>query len=327
MSSPMDKHARRNPYLFVVGCPRSGTTLLQRMLDNHPELAVANDTHFIPRALGHDEADPDLPLTADLLARVRAYRRFPRLGLTDAEVDEAAARTDTYAAFVGYLYHLFARKHGKPLGGEKTPDYVRHLPLLHRLFPRARFVHIIRDGRDVALSTLGWAHENKGPGKWTLWQDEPVGTCALWWRWQVSAGRNAGALLSPDRYYALAYEDLVAQPEAELEKLALFLKLPCSPRMAAFHEGKTRPAPGRSAKSAWLPPTQGLRDWRTQMAPHEVALFEALAGDLLKALGYERRYHAIPPDVWAVAAQCRKWWADQGGKPGRRPRANHVATS
>ena len=175
------KASRQNPYLFVVGCPRSGTTLLQRMLDQHPQLAVSNDTHFIPRAIEGLTEGTDLPLTPELIERVRGYRRFPRLGLSEAAVSGAAAKARTYGEFVSALYFEFGRMHGKPLAGEKTPDYVRYLPLLHALFPWVRTVHIIRDGRDVTLSTLEWAPEDRGPGRYDLWREEPVAVCALWW--------------------------------------------------------------------------------------------------------------------------------------------------
>src|SRR5262249_30247711 len=97
-----------NPYVFVVGCPRSGTTLLQRMLDNHPQLAVANDTHFIPRCLEKTVPDAipemvrgaDLKLTPGLIEAVKSYHRFPRLGLSEETVGQAAAASRTYRQFV-----------------------------------------------------------------------------------------------------------------------------------------------------------------------------------------------------------------------------------
>jgi hypothetical protein len=194
----------------------------------------------------------------------------------------------TYGQFVSALYDAWGRERDKPLVGEKTPDYVRYLPLLHGLFPFARMVHIIRDGRDVALSALEWATETKGPGKLGLWKEEPVGVCALWWRRQVAAGRRDGAGLGPGTYREVRYERLVADPESELRGITTFLDLPYAPEMAAYHVGQTRSQPGLSAKSAWLPPTPGLRDWRSSMAEQDVELFEALAGDLLSSLGYER---------------------------------------
>jgi Sulfotransferase family len=301
----------QNPYLFIVGCARSGTTLLQRMLDHHPQLAVANDTHFIPRAIEDVAVGADPALTPELVEWVRTYRRFYRLGLSDTAVDEAAARARTYRGFVSALYAEYGRLRGKFLAGEKTPDYCRHLPRLHALFPWVRTVHIMRDGRDVALSTLEWAREDKGPGKFALWREEPVAVCALWWRWQVSTGRRDGENLSPAQYREVKYEDLIARPEEMLRGLAAFLALPFAQEMLAYHVGKTRDEPGLSAKQAWLPPTPGLRDWRTQMAEQDVELFEALAGDLLCALGYERGVGTISPQIATVAQRCQRWWESE----------------
>jgi len=298
----------QNPYLFVVGCPRSGTTLLQRMLNHHPQLAVANDTHFIPLAIKNVRLGVDPPLTFELIEWVRGYRRFARLGLSDAAVSEAAEKARTYSDFVSALYSELGSLHGKPLAGEKTPDYCRHLPRLHTLFPWVRTIHLIRDGRDVALSTLEWAREDKGPGKLALWREEPVAVCALWWRWQVSFGVRDGVDLGPAKYQEVRYEELVAEPERTLRGIATFLDLPFTPEMLAYHEGKTRHKPGLSAKAAWLPPTPGLRDWRTQMAARDLELFEAIAGDFLSSLGYERAVHTISPQIAALAERCQKWW-------------------
>lgn len=298
----------RNPYLFVVGCPRSGTTLLQRMLNSHPLLAVANDSHFIPRVIKDLAVGTDPKLTPDLVERVRTYKRFYRLELPDAAVEEAAGRSRTYSEFVGALYSEYGRLRGKALAGEKTPDYVRYLPRLHALFPWARTIHIIRDGRDVALSTLEWAKKSKGPGRFGLWRDEPVAVCALWWRRQVETGRVASESLDSNRYQEVKYEDLIDHPDASLRDLSAFLELPFSPDMLAYHEGRMRHDPGLSAKKAWLPPTQGLRDWREQMKYRDVELFEALAGDLLTSLGYERATRAVSPAISRTAGRCRRWW-------------------
>ena len=206
------------------------------------------------------------------------------------------------------MYDELARTHGKLLGGEKTPDYVRHLPLLHGLFPWAKMVHIIRDGRDVALSTLEWARKDKGPGKFKLWQEEPVAVCALWWRWQLITGRIAGAALGPNLYHEIKYEDLVAQPEEALRKLADFLALPFAREMLEYHVGKFLDQPGLDAKKAWAPPTPGLRNWRSSMSARDVELFEAIAGDLVGALGYERDADAISPEIAGIAKRCSDWW-------------------
>jgi hypothetical protein len=172
---------------------------------------------------------------------------------------------------------------------------------LHALFPWVKSIHIIRDGRDVALSTLEWAKEDKGPSKYQLWRTEPTAVCAMWWRWQVSFGRRDGAYLSPGTYTEIRYEDLALNPGEVLRSLAVFLELPFSEDMLNFHQGKRRYEPGLSAKKAWLPPTPGLRDWRTQMSDRDIELFEALAGDLLSDLGYERRVTSFSREIITLA--------------------------
>ena len=306
-----------NPYVFVVGCPRSGTTLLQRMLDAHPLLAVSNDPHFIPFAPGVT-AGLDPPVTPQLVEWLLGYRTFARLGLDEGTLREAAAGASTYCELVAALYDAFGKARGKPLAGEKTPRYVRYLPLLHALFPHARVVHLLRDGRDVALSTLEWARADRGPGRFSLWRQNPLAVCALSWRWHVTTGMRDAAALG-DLYSEIRYEDVVAEPEPAMRRVGEALALPFAAEMLEFHSGRTRAEPGLSAKDAWLPPTPGLRDWRAQLSPDALELFEALAGDLLELLGYERAVAEISPETEARAARYREAWESELRERGKVP--------
>ena len=310
MTQTLDEAA--NPYMFLVGCPRSGTTLLQRMLDAHPSLAVANDTHFITRAAKTALRHADNPsLTQELLDAVLKYKRFYRMGLEEREVRETAARCKDYAEFVSRLYTLRAKGLGKTLSGEKTPDYCRQVPALAKLFPAAKFVHILRDGRDVALSLADWANKGKGPGRWASWEWDKLGTCALSWRWQVLQGRRDGDASAASRYYELHYESLVSDPKNTLRNLAKFLRLNNVASMVNYHVGRTRSKPGLSPKSAWLPATSGLRDWRTQMQREDVEVFEELAADALEVFGYERASEGPTPEAKSRARKLKRWWQSQ----------------
>ncbi len=309
----------RNPYLFAGGCPRSGTTLLQRVLHHHPLLAVGNDSHFIPKCIRDRAAPERSPLTPDLVQCVRTYPRFKRLGLSDSAVDRAAEQSSTYVEFVSRIYTDFGAAHGKRLAGEKTPDYIRQIPLLDALFPWARFLHVIRDGRDVALSARSWATKRgrrRGPSRSELWDEEPIAVLALWWSRFVVNGRKHGAEVSGGRYLEVRFEALSAEPRQTLEGILSFLGLPFAEEALLYHRGRTRPKAGRSAKNAWLPPTPGLRDWRTQMSQRDVELFEGLAGEALDDLGYERAFPTISGDIAAIADRYRDRWIAE--RPRRR---------
>lgn len=277
-----------NPYLFVVGCARSGTTLLRRMLDAHPHIAMTRETHWISRI---DEQRVGLTadgrVTPELLAHLLDDQRFRRMDVDLVRLRRAIAAGDgiSYSRFVTLVFDLYGERHGKRLVGDKQPGYARKMERMHALWPWARFVHLVRDGRDVCLSVLEWRPEQfarRLPG----WQEDPFSASALWWAESVRAARDAGRALGSGLYYEVRYEKLVADPEGECAALCRFLGVPPDEAMARFHRGRTRTKPGLDAKRAWLPVTKGLRDWRAQMPRQGAERFERAAGGLLEELGY-----------------------------------------
>lgn len=281
-----------NPYLFVVGAARSGTTLLQRMLDAHPQLAVVNETYWLPRKFRpRTGLTRDGMVTEALLPLLLARPKFERMGLDESDLREllAAEQPLRYERFVARIFDLYAERAGKPLAGDKTPGYVRRIRQIHELWPRARFVHIVRDPRDVCLSMLEWRSGPRTAGQYGTWEMDPLVSTALYWRYSVAIGREAGAALGSQLYCEVRYEDLVSASADELRRICAFLGLPYDEAMTRFHEGRTRLKPGRSSKAQWLPPTPGLRDWRSQLAAEDVERIELAAGDLLAGLGYESR--------------------------------------
>ena len=292
-----------NPFVFVVGCPRSGTTLLQRMLDAHPDVAICPETFWIPyffkKRIG---LTPEGLVTPALFPRLFEYYKFYRMRVGRADLEGLAPPGGpvAYADFVAGLFDRYGEDRGKPLVGDKTPDYARNVPTLHTLWPAARFVHLIRDGRDVSLSAVNWKRKAARLAElFTTWGGQPFATAALWWEWHVRPAREAGAALGPGLYHEVRYEALVARPAEECARLCAFLNLPYDDAMTRFHEGRARPDAGLDAKNGWLPPTAGLRDWRSQMEPKDVVRFEAAAGDLLDELGYPRA--TLRPDAGALA--------------------------
>jgi hypothetical protein len=298
-----------NPYVFFVGCPRSGTTLLRRIADAHPELAVARGTRWIaPTFECRRGLTAEGFVTPRLLERLNTPHRLERLAIDEDDLARAFGDGERvpFASFVAALFELYGRRHGKRLVGEKSASYVRHLPTLHRLWPQAKFVHIIRDGRDVCLSVLDW---RKGAAGFSTFSDEPVITTGVWWDWHVRLGLEGAAGLEAELYHELRYESLVAEPERECERLCRFLGLAYDDSMLRFHEGRMQDDPQLDAKKAWRPVTAGLRSWRAQMSRQDAIGFEAAAGDLLDRLGYARVSPSAGKEQLDRAARVRETFA------------------
>ena len=290
-----------NPYVFIVGCPRSGTTLLQRIVNAHPHIAVLPESHWIPRLFEKRAGlTSDGMVTADLISRLLEQREFPHLEISK---DQLAGLIETgdpvsYASFVESLFDLYARTRGKKLAGNKTPGFVRRIPIVHSLWPRARFVHLIRDGRDTYLSTLHRPLHNPKPGVFDTWIEDSATTGALWWELNVQLGRQAAGWLGTELYFEMRYESLVSRPTETCTALCTFLGLPYDDAMLRFYEGQTKPRAAR-------PITAGLRDWESQMPAEDVEKFEAVAGELLRDLGYPRTFPRTRPQVLQKTSRIR----------------------
>ncbi len=289
-----------NPYVFLVGSPRSGTTMLKRMVNAHPLIAVTRETHWIPSYFEKRKGVTDEGfVTARIVKKLFEHHRFDQMKVKPERLASmvADAPSMTYSALVSRIFDHFGKRKNKPLVGDKTPTYVRKIPTLHLLWPKAKFVHLIRDGRDVCLSMRKWRMAHKAAGKISTWEADPVVTTALWWKALVGIGMQDGAKLGERTYLNLCYEQLVKHPGSECRKLASFLELPYSESMERYYEGRTNSDGQLSTNAAWLPPTPGRRNWRDQMPTEEVERFEAAAGDLLDVLGYERAHPKISQQV------------------------------
>lgn len=286
------------PPLVVLGVSRSGTTLLRVILDRSPGIAIPDESFFVPLLARRHPRRIDRERFLDDL------RRIPTLvawGLDVAEVaPRVRARMPTGQA-IAAVFEAYAARAGKPRWGDKTPMYMRHLALLERLFPDARYVHLVRDGRDAALSFL-----QMPPGTYTRTWAHPDSTAefACLWRTEVDAARRLGERLGPARYHELRYEDLVAGPERTVSAICEFAALPFSESMIEY-TGAVDVSAKPHQQRLLQPPTAGVRDWRTDLSPEDARAFEAIAGDLLHDLGYELLAAPRPPDAAARLALAR----------------------
>jgi len=261
------------PPFFIVGCGRSGTSLLRTMLDHHPAICVP----------------PEALCLIDLLrARNADARRLRRTMLADHEIrawgvplDESSyADCTTAAELIDRVHRLRAQHLGKPGWGHKTPRFVRHTELLRDAFPDARFVHVVRDPRAVALSFM------RSP----VHRSNPL-YAARRWRRDAGAGRELTDA-HPDRAIEVRYEDLVTAPRETIERTCGFLGIAFDERTLAYHrDAADEIADSHRAIHARLaapPDPARIHAWRDALTPAQVRTIETIAGPLMDRFGYAR---------------------------------------
>lgn len=248
----------RDRMVFLVGAQRSGTNWLQRMLATHPDIAtLPSETQLFTAGI-------------DVLAERVQHGVLSSTSTATVFMDRDdfldAARDFCDAAYGGVAERLHA---GSPRILERSPNHVERLSLIGEVYPDAWVVHIVRDGRDVARSLVS-----------QRWGPTQVHDAAHLWARSVRAARAAAPALR--RYREVRYEDLLADPAGGLASLLAFLDLDASSATveAALHEA------GVAYNVDANRPEIGDGKWRDEWSAGDLAVFDEVAGDVLRELGY-----------------------------------------
>jgi hypothetical protein len=260
--------------------------MLRYILCSHPRIYIPPESNFIPRYFGKL---PGSPLTHEQAIRIMegifSYRVFLKdwQGVKPDPVLFVNKLPDLMpSTLINTLYRDYCRQFGASRWGDKSPIYTVHLDLLSKIFPSAQFIHIIRDGRDVALSMLKTYR-----GRRFFYMD--IYFAAQSWKRRISLARSAGERLGQDRYFELHYEDLVTYPVEVVTQICGYLGENFVPAMVnpQREAGKHYHSKGIHAATGKPLSSISVGRWRREMSLADQRLFLAVASDLLRDLQYE----------------------------------------
>jgi protein-tyrosine sulfotransferase len=257
------------PIVFIGGCGRSGTTLLREILNRHSKLFCGPETSMF-----------GMPFWPDNISKM--------WNLDEKTLKSSAQVTDNLVHFAEKFYIGQSSRAGKTRPADKTPNNIRVIGKLLTWFPNARFIHIIRDGRDVSCSLRNHPKEKIDKGKIVpALINRPIAECAQRWLSDTSSGLVYRA---HPRYHELKYEDLVTDPETVLRELCEFLDEDYQPSMvdpsASRDDNMNVGRLVNNQNSKEKVSNRSLGRWRSDLTLDEKKDFDNVAGELLIALGY-----------------------------------------
>jgi hypothetical protein len=278
--------------VFIVGMNGSGTTMLVDSLGNHPDLYVfPQESLVLPYFISRISSFGDLSKSsgrrklADALGKSWAFwfvNNRKKVILKDSELNQPG-----FSGVVDSMFKHFAASQGKLRWGEKSPMYLQHIGILATYFPNAKFIHIYRDGRDVAQSI----HRRymKDP-RWTIYR----------WKKILKMGRDQGQKIGSSRYMEVRYETLTADPKNQLHQVCKFLDLQYHPFLfkASYRHID------RDQKIENIVPNSNK--WRKYFNENQILKLELIAGDYLKEMGYS--ISTVPASIVNPTGSQLFWW-------------------
>jgi hypothetical protein len=269
--------------IFIGGCPRSGTTLLGTVLGAHPECCPVPESQFKVEALSGLPRDAGPELAWRALRTALRSTRFHSWKSAREQLDRDGGPAGSYPELIDRLVTAYVVNAGKREAAtwiDGTPSNKNFLPTLLQLFPDARAIHIVRDGRAVANSVMR-----------RDWGPNTVITAAYWWLGHLSHGLAAEQSLPSSRITRVHYEALVRRPEDTLVGLCRWLDLEYSDRMLDSRFYTVEPRTATFNPLTRSAPREDRADaWRRSLSPRQIEIFEAESKEMLAYLGYPMDY-------------------------------------
>ena len=292
--------------IFVVGAARSGTTLMHRMLNAHPDIALMDEAAYFEGILKLRPVLPDLRGAGavdrffELLPKIQHVQHWSGMDdvLVAVRTRLASEPLPSYERFYFLLMDVLARQNGASRCGDKTPENVRYLDELRVMFPRCQIIHMIRDPRGNVASRLKLE-----------WASDDIVSNAVKWKLDTRAGRRfAKSLPNPaESYLEVRYEELVGAPEATLQRVCGFLGETYRPEMLSFYRSKVVLFKNEPWKDTTFAPvtTDYIETWRKSLNRAQISLIEQIVAPEMLDLGYSRTPTG-PADLLAAIPQLAR---------------------
>lgn len=285
--------------VFVIGCPRSGTTLLHHMLLSAGGFAIydteSNVFNMLVPTFGDLRLERNRRRLLDAWLNSHLFRAsgLERETLRQRLLDEGRSG----GSFLRILMEEIARAQRVNRWVEHSPSHLFHVAEIRQAFPEALFVHVIRDGRDVAVSLgkMGWFQ------KLPLANHDGVLAAGIFWQWMAGWGRKCGSTLGPN-YAEVRYEELVQQPRAALKRLEQFIQHDLDYDQIQRTAIGSVKKPNTSFLSerdtgAFNP----LERWKRDLTPRQLLELEFVTGELLQELGYSLASAGAPSPISTIS--------------------------
>ena len=269
-----------NPKFFIIGVQRSGTSLLRLLLNQHSMLSIPEEAGFLMPYMQRKNLEDLNPRSSrerqTLVRYLTQNRQYQKWNLEVEVLELILTKELTLKQIISYLYWAFAQKHNKVICGDKTPSFIRKLDLLLDIYPDAKLIHIVRDGRDVYLS-LKKIEEPSAAS---------ITVASFEWRIKLSLIRRA-IMKYRDRTMELRYEDLLCYPEKTLKGVCDFLGVSFETEMLSFHQTSEKFIDQRHSDLIFNPIDQSnIKKWVTSFSAYELRKYEFFSKNTLGRYGY-----------------------------------------
>ena len=287
-----------HPSFFIIGTQRSGTTLLRLLLNNHSEVAIPTESTFLMPFLRKkfifNLKHLSMYRKKTILQYLLTNSQFAKWDINESLLEEVKEKDMNLIQFISFLYSSFASKYGKSLCGDKTPPFIRKLPILIKAYPEAKFIHIVRDGRDTFLSL----RKKSAPGA------SNVSLGAFEWKYKLTLINKALKGIE-NRLLEVRYEDLVNEPQQQLLNICEFLGVSYQEDMLDFwKESESFIAKHHSEKIFKPIDPSNIFKWKRELSDSESRKYAYFSKKTLQNYSYE-----IPTKPIKLKEKFT-WWSE-----------------